>query len=47
MTCGKDSKVNLWWTDNGVRAGSFEGHNGVVWTVDMTYDSKVRAGEGR
>ena len=36
VTCGKDSNINLWWTDNGVRAGSFDGHNGVVWTVDMT-----------
>lgn len=35
--CGlQDSNINLWWTDNGVRAGSFDGHNGVVWTVDMT-----------
>lgn len=41
VTCGKDSNINLWWADNGVRAGSFDGHNGVVWTVDMTYDSKV------
>ncbi|PSC70882.1 eukaryotic translation initiation factor 3 subunit I-like [Micractinium conductrix] len=40
VTCGKDSNINLWWTDNGVRAGSFDGHNGVVWTVDMTYDSQ-------
>lgn len=31
----------MWWTDNGVRAGSLDGHNGVVWTVDMTYDSKT------
>ncbi|KAI3426446.1 hypothetical protein D9Q98_008813 [Chlorella vulgaris] len=41
VTAGKDSNINLWWTDNGVRAGSFDGHNGVVWTVDMTYDSKM------
>ncbi|PRW45076.1 Eukaryotic translation initiation factor 3 subunit I [Chlorella sorokiniana] len=41
VTCGKDSNINLWWTDNGVRAGSFDGHNGVVWTCDITYDSKM------
>ena len=41
VTCGKDSNINLWWADNGVRAGSFDGHNGVVWTVDMTFDSSV------
>lgn len=32
----QDSNINLWWTDNGVRAGSFDGHNGVVWTCDIT-----------
>ncbi|GAB4817248.1 hypothetical protein N2152v2_004294 [Parachlorella kessleri] len=36
-----DSHVNLWWTDNGQRAGSFNGHNGAVWTVDISYDSST------
>lgn len=36
VTCGKDNLVNLWWTDNGERAGTFNGHNGACWTTDMT-----------
>lgn len=39
----QDSNINLWWADNGVRAGSFDGHNGVVWTVDMTCERSVAA----
>lgn len=39
VTCGKDNQVNLWWTDNGERAGTFNGHNGAVWTCDINYDS--------
>lgn len=41
VTCGKDSSVNLWFTDNGERAGTFNGHNGAVWTCDISYDSKT------
>ena len=37
----QDSNINLWWTDNGVRAGSFDGHNGVVWTCDMSCECAV------
>ena len=44
VTCGKDSNINLWWTDNGARAGSFNGHNGVVWTVDMTCERRLTGG---
>lgn len=47
VTCGKDSRVNLWWTDNGQRAGTFNGHNGAVWSVDVSYDSsKLLTGSG-
>ncbi len=41
ITCGKDSNGNLWWADNGERAGTFNGHNGAVWTTDTTYDTSV------
>jgi WD40 repeat protein len=36
VTCGKDSIVNLWWADDGSRAGTFNGHNGAVWTLDLS-----------
>lgn len=28
--------MNLFWTENGQRAGTFNGHNGVVWTTDIS-----------
>lgn len=33
--------MNLWFADNGERAGTFNGHNGAVWTTDVNYDSTV------
>ncbi|KAL6768728.1 EIF3I [Auxenochlorella protothecoides x Auxenochlorella symbiontica] len=39
VTCGKDKTVNLWWTEDGQRAGTFNGHTGAVWTSDISYDS--------
>lgn len=27
--------MNLWFSDNGERAGTFNGHNGAVWTTDI------------
>lgn len=47
ITCGKDSIVNLWWVDNGERAGTFDGHNGAVWTVHVNHDStRLLTGSG-
>ena len=43
ITCGKDSNVNLWWADNGERAGTFNGHNGAVWTTDTTCTAVIHA----
>eukprot|EP00887_Chlorella_sp_A99_P004303 scaffold15.g4303.t1 len=39
VTCAKDNVVNLWWSDNGTRGGTFNGHNGTVWSIDLSYDS--------
>lgn len=33
--------MNLWFADNGERAGTFNGHNGAVWTTDVNYDSTL------
>lgn len=41
ITCGKDSTVNLWFSDNGERAGTFNGHNGAVWTTDMNCECSL------
>lgn len=39
VSCAKDLSPNLWYSDDGVRVGSFNGHNGTVWTCDITWDS--------
>lgn len=36
MTCAKDHTPNLWYADDGERIGTYSGHNGAVWTCDMT-----------
>jgi len=28
--------VTVWWSDNGERIGSYHGHNGAVWFLDVT-----------
>jgi len=39
VSCAKDLSPNLWYSDDGVRVGSYKGHNGTVWTCDITWDS--------
>lgn len=36
MTCAKDHTPNLWYSDDGERIGTYSGHNGAVWTCDIT-----------
>ncbi|KIO29603.1 hypothetical protein M407DRAFT_167483 [Tulasnella calospora MUT 4182] len=38
FTCSKDHVINVWYSHNGERLGTYEGHNGSVWSVDV--DSK-------
>lgn len=35
FTCSKDNIINVWYTHNGERLGTYEGNNGTVWTVDI------------
>ena len=46
MTCAKDHTPNLWYSDDGERIGTFSGHNGAVWTCDLT-GAPRRCGAGR
>lgn len=39
FTCSKDSVINVWYSHNGERLGTYEGHNGSVWTVDVDCES--------
>ncbi|ELU14583.1 hypothetical protein CAPTEDRAFT_180537 [Capitella teleta] len=45
FSCAKDSHPNVWYSINGERLGTFEGHGGAVWCIDVDWDtSKVMTG---
>jgi WD40 repeat protein len=35
FSCSKDLVINVWYSANGERLGTFDGHNGSVWTLDI------------
>lgn len=47
FTCSKDKSPNVWLSTNGERLGTYDGHNGAVWSIDVSWDSKkVVTGSG-
>ncbi|CAD7704107.1 unnamed protein product [Ostreobium quekettii] len=40
VTCARDKEVCLWFQEDGTRLGSFQGHDGVVYTADIASDSE-------
>lgn len=46
ITCSKDHSPNIWFTDDGSRLGTFDGHRGTVWNCDITgaWQGKARWG---
>ncbi|KDQ62747.1 hypothetical protein JAAARDRAFT_30657 [Jaapia argillacea MUCL 33604] len=40
FSCSKDHIINVWFTHNGERLGTYDGHNGTVWTVDVDSNSE-------
>lgn len=36
FSCSKDSHPSVWYAHNGERLGSYEGHNGAVWGIDVS-----------
>jgi len=47
FSAAKDKSPCVWFSDNGERLGTYEGHNGVVWCLDVTWDSrKMITGSG-
>lgn len=34
-SCAKDAQPNVWYSLNGERLGTFNGHNGAVWCIDV------------
>lgn len=39
FTAAKDHKPCLWYADNGERIGTYDGHCGTVWSLDVNFDS--------
>ncbi|CCH59734.1 hypothetical protein TBLA_0B09190 [Henningerozyma blattae CBS 6284] len=39
FTCAKDGSASVWYSINGERLGTFEGHAGVVWSIDVDKES--------
>lgn len=41
FSCSKDHIINVWFSHNGERLGTYDGHNGTVWTVDVDAKSEL------
>lgn len=39
FSASKDKKPNVWYSLNGERLGTFNGHGGSVWCIDVNWDS--------
>ncbi|UJR21432.1 hypothetical protein I4U23_024518 [Adineta vaga] len=39
FSSGKDKVPSVWYSINGERLGSYIGHNGTVWTIDVNWDT--------
>ncbi|SCV05072.1 LANO_0G17854g1_1 [Lachancea nothofagi CBS 11611] len=35
FSCAKDSVASVWYAINGERLGTFEGHQGTIWSIDV------------
>lgn len=35
FSCSKDNIINVWFSHNGERLGTYDGNNGTVWTLDV------------
>jgi len=45
FSCSKDNAPNVWYSLNGERLGTFVGHNGTCWCIDVNWDTtKVVSG---
>ncbi|KAH8056431.1 hypothetical protein JL721_10031 [Aureococcus anophagefferens] len=41
FTSAKDGRPTLWLSESGERVGTYELHNGAVWHLDVSWDSKL------
>ena len=40
FTSSKDNLPNVWWSINGERLGTYNGHNGAIWDMAISADSQ-------
>lgn len=40
FSAGKDKSPCVWYTENGERIGTYDGHSGVIWDIDVSWDTK-------
>eukprot|EP00057_Strongylocentrotus_purpuratus_P010945 XP_011665419.1 PREDICTED: eukaryotic translation initiation factor 3 subunit I-like [Strongylocentrotus purpuratus] len=40
FSTAKDTTPNIWYSVNGERLGTFEGHSGAVWCIDVDWESQ-------
>ena len=40
FSCAKDKCPNVWYSINGERLGTYDGHNGAVWCLDVDWQTK-------
>jgi WD40 repeat protein len=40
LSCTRDKSPNVWFAHNGERLGSFDGHNGAVFSLDVDFDTR-------
>lgn len=43
FSVAKDKVVCAWYTSNGERLGTYQGHQGAIWTVDVSPNTKLLA----
>jgi len=39
FSSAKDHTPNVWYSLNGERLGTFDGHQGAVWAIDVNWDT--------
>jgi len=40
FSCDKEGNIFVWWTDSGERIGTFNGHRGAIYSIDVDRSSK-------
>jgi len=41
FSCAKDRQPNVWYSINGERLGTYDGHGGAVWCLDVDWQTKL------